>query len=263
MGWKDYKDVLEEWYGYSEASEQDDIIIKIYNFQKEESYRMLMSDPWCHATVSAAAFQSGNKGRVPNTAYCQTGINWFKMYKSWTGRYDSQYAPQEGDIIYYDWDSDGISDHVGSVVGINGNTLQVREGNKNDTLMDRYIDKFSTLIMGYGRPKWDETIADTWVVKLQKECNRQGYSKQIVDGEAGSITLKGCPQLKKGARGNITMLMQEKLISMGYSCGNAGADGEFGNATQKAVIKLQQRNGLETDGIVGSKTWEVLLGLRF
>ena len=40
-------------------------------------------------------------------------------------------------------------------MGVNGNTLQVREGNKNDMLTDRYIQKGNTLIMGYGRPAWE------------------------------------------------------------------------------------------------------------
>lgn len=57
MGWKEYSDKLKEWYGYSEAKNQDDIIIDIYNSQRlAGSYKMSHTDPWCHATVSAAAY---------------------------------------------------------------------------------------------------------------------------------------------------------------------------------------------------------------
>lgn len=52
--------------------------------------------------------------------------------------------------------------------------------------------------------------------------------------------------------------VQEKLIELGYSCGNYGADGVFGIETNKAVIKFQKDNNLNVDGIVGPKTWEKL-----
>lgn len=102
---------------------------------------------------------------------------------------------------------------------------------------------------------------DSWVKKLQEECNRQGFSTQTVDGIPGPNTLAGCPMLKYGASGNITKLLQEKLISLGYSCGPCSADGEFGNATRVAVMQFQRNNALEADGVVGPNTWRKLLGL--
>ena len=81
---------------------------------------------------------------------------------------------------------------------------------------------------------------DSWVKRLQEECNRQGFSHQTVDGISGPNTLAGCPMLRYGAQGNITKLLQEKLISLGYSCGPCSADGEFGNGTRTAVTKRQR-----------------------
>ena len=98
---------------------------------------------------------------------------------------------------------------------------------------------------------------DNWIKRLQEECNKQGFSNQIVDGIVGTNTLKGCPTLKKGARGNITKLLQEKLVSLGYNTN--GVDGIFGSGTEKAVISFQKSNGLVVDGIVGKNTWEKLL----
>ena len=97
--------------------------------------------------------------------------------------------------------------------------------------------------------------------RLQAECNKQGYSNQVVDNIAGKNTLAGCPTLKKGSKGNITKLLQEKLISLGYDLGKHGADGDFGTATYNAVVKFQKDNGLTTDGIVGQNTWRKLLNL--
>ena len=66
------------------------------------------------------------------------------------------------------------------------------------------------------------------------------------------------PTLRKGSRGEYVTLAQTKLIQKGYSCGDKGADGIFGAATEKAVKRFQQDNGLAVDGVIGPKTWEAL-----
>ena len=100
---------------------------------------------------------------------------------------------------------------------------------------------------------------DDWVARLQAECNKQGFSNQKVDGIPGANTLKGCPTLKKGASGNITKLLQEKLVKLGYSTN--GVDGIFGSGTYSAVREFQKTRGLSADGIVGQNTWRKLLNL--
>lgn len=100
-----------------------------------------------------------------------------------------------------------------------------------------------------------------WVADLQGECNAQGFSSQAVDGIPGPVTLAGCPTLHKGARGNITKLMQRKLMTLGFSVGSSGLDGIFGDDTEKAVRSFQRARGLEDDAVVGQKTWRALLGL--
>ena len=105
------------------------------------------------------------------------------------------------------------------------------------------------------------TKKDNDIAELQRECNKQGYSNQKIDGIPGPNTLAGCPTVKKGAKGNITKWIQKRLISLGYSCGSSGADGDFGSGTEKAVKNFQKANGLTADGIVGKDTWKELLGL--
>ena len=100
---------------------------------------------------------------------------------------------------------------------------------------------------------------DDWVRRLQQECNNQGFSKQVIDGIAGPATLAGCPVLRKGAQGNITKLLQEKLVKLGYSTN--GVDGIFGSGTYSAVREFQKTRGLSIDGIVGQNTWRKLLNL--
>ena len=100
---------------------------------------------------------------------------------------------------------------------------------------------------------------DSWIKRLQQECNKQGFSNQIVDGIPGKNTLNGCPIVKKGARGSITKLLQEKLVSLGYNTN--GVDGIFGSATDNAVRLFQKSNRLLVDGIVGKNTWRKILNI--
>ena len=86
---------------------------------------------------------------------------------------------------------------------------------------------------------------DNWVKRLQEDCNKQGFSSY--------------PTLKKGARGNIIKLLQEKLVSLGYNTN--GVDGIFGTGTEKAIISFQKSNGLVVDGIVGKNTWRKIINI--
>lgn len=50
--------------------------------------------------------------------------------------------------------------------------------------------------------------------------------------------------------------MQTALVKLGYNTN--GVDGRFGAGTQRAVISFQKDNGLEADGLAGTKTLELL-----
>lgn len=65
--------------------------------------------------------------------------------------------------------------------------------------------------------------------------------------------------LKKGAKGEQVKTLQRLLDALGYDLGKYGADGDFGNDTDKAVRAFQKAKKLEVDGIVGQDTWNKLL----
>ena len=99
---------------------------------------------------------------------------------------------------------------------------------------------------------------DNWILRLQVELNKQGFKdssnkKVVEDGIAGPKTLSACPVVRKGDRGNITRLIQEKV--------NVKVDGSYGADTYNAVKKYQTDNKLNADGVVGKNTWKKLLQL--
>jgi hypothetical protein len=58
--------------------------------------------------------------------------------------------------------------------------------------------------------------------------------------------------LKPGTTGAQVKLLQHALATLGYRPGKV--DGRYGPATQRAVIRFQQAEGLKADGIFGAKT---------
>ena len=61
--------------------------------------------------------------------------------------------------------------------------------------------------------------------------------------------------LRRGSSGAEVRYLQELLTNAGYP---TATDGVFGAATEAAVRSFQEENGLESDGIVGPRTWEAL-----
>lgn len=66
--------------------------------------------------------------------------------------------------------------------------------------------------------------------------------------------------LRRGMKGADVKTLQAALITYGFSCGTAGADGDFGSATAAALRKFQAKYGLGVDCIAGNATWSKLLG---
>ena len=67
----------------------------------------------------------------------------------------------------------------------------------------------------------------------------------------------GYPLIRQGSRGVYVCILQDALMSLGYSTG--GLDGIFGAVTERSVREYQSKNGLQVDGLVGNKTWNKLM----
>ena len=65
--------------------------------------------------------------------------------------------------------------------------------------------------------------------------------------------------LKNGSEGEDVKVLQEYLITLGYDLGKWGADGDYGDATELAVMRFQRDNGLDDDGDYGPKTHAKLM----
>ena len=62
----------------------------------------------------------------------------------------------------------------------------------------------------------------------------------------------GAESYKKGSSGETVKKLQQRLSDWGYYSGSV--DGIYGSATEAAVKKFQQKNGLTPDGVAGPAT---------
>lgn len=190
--------------------------------------------PWCQIFVSWIMEQAG----VPISVYgkyenCQYAIEQMQKKGIW---HTNGYRPQPGDICYYDWGKDGVSDHVGIVVAVNGDQVTVREGNKSDAVGNRISPYNSPQIVGYASPDYEKTGNQ--------------------ENQTGGRYMFSVGTVQKGSAGNDVKLLQELLCYHGYGL---AVDGDFGTLTRSAAMEYQKRHGLGVDGIVGPKTWKSIL----
>ena len=118
-----------EWYGYP--------------------YRV----EWCVIFVGWCAEQCGylDEGVLPKMEGVLPLVDWFRERDQWQYR---DYEPNPGDLIFYDWENDGIADHVGIVERVENGLIYSVEGNVDDRCIENshYIGTVS--IYGFGLPQY-------------------------------------------------------------------------------------------------------------
>ena len=169
------------------------------------------------------------------TAYCPT-------VAAWGAPYEVPYnSAQYGDIVLFDWDGDGVADHIGLVLQLNSDgTLETIEGNTSDAdhsnggyvlQRTRYRGSVCMLI----RPEYDNGSSSYMI-----EC------KQIQLGDTGKDVKRMQALLRgRGFRDRQTKRLPE-------------VDGVFGPASERALIYFQEKLRLEVDGVCGPATWAAL-----
>lgn len=168
-------------------------------------------------------------------AGCLYSAQYYKQAGRWTN------VPEKGAQIFFSY-SPGEYSHTGIVESVENGVVTTIEGNTSDSVGRRQYQIGSSVIAGYGIPRWELAT---------------GSSSSV---EPSAPVVKPDPEpvytglIRKGAKGAKVKELQENLIKLGYDCGPDGADGDFGNNTYNAVVKFQREHGCEVDGIVGDET---------
>lgn len=231
------------WLGLKEADGSYKVILDTYNSQKSlpRGYKLSTKDPWCAGFVSAVAVKLGYTDIIPTECSCGRMIVKLKEIGAWDER--DHVVPAPGWLIFFNWEAAATgddatdADHVGIVESVKNGIITVIEGNYDNSVKRREIPVNHRYIRGYGVPKYDAAEKVERKVELNMRI------------------------LKAGCKGEDVRALQILLMGRGYSCGNAGADGDFGNDTANAVRRYQKAKGLVKDGIAGADTIGCLLGV--
>lgn len=126
-----------KWIGTREGDSNHKAILSIYNGQTPlpRRYRLRETDAWCAGFVTAVAVSTGCGDLFP----CECSCWHMEKLAGQKGYIIDRDNANVGDVVLYDWEQDGTSDHVGIVVQRNGRTLKVVEGNMNNAVGYRKV----------------------------------------------------------------------------------------------------------------------------
>lgn len=153
--------IAEGEVGYKQSSNGSNKYGQWYGMDKQA---------WCAMFISWCAAQAGiGTSIIPKFAYVPSGVDYYKRQ----GRFKAKgYTPQPGDIVFYDFNSNGTADHVGLVVGysnsritaIEGNTSSVSQANGGNV---EKKNRNTSLVLGYGLPDYEEEEVEIKTVKVK------------------------------------------------------------------------------------------------
>lgn len=243
------------WLGINEHDNQFVEIVDAYNEIPGARGPALVSYPWCAIFVSAVFWKAIGESRFAEMACDQMILRLQNL-----GIYSASGRPSAGDVIFYDWDGNGTSDHVGIITEVTDSGYTVIEGNKSDAVGYRNISKSYPYIKGFGFvSKLSERDEDE---KPKAESAPATVGQQMSDKLSKTVTLTiHRPILEQDPNkySDEVKRMQSLLILKGYSVGRDGADGYFGNNTYLGLYKMQ-RDHAKITGVCDRESWIYLEG---
>ena len=242
------------WLGINEYENRFVEIVNVYNEIPGARGPALVSYPWCAIFVSAVYWKAVGESRFAEMA-CDAMIAKFQNL----GLYSVSGRPDVGDVIFYDWDSNGTSDHVGIITEVAANGYKVIEGNKSDAVGYRDISASYPFIKGFG-----------FASRLDEKKPTESAPSSTVGQQMAQhiIANRKYPTIQYGDTGDAVMFAQAILVRLGYlnkgGKDYANVDGDFGLLTKTATLGFQSAtrdsdDPLVIDGIIGKNTWARLL----
>lgn len=174
-------------------------------------------------------------------------------------------SPKVGDQIFFG--RTGNETHTGLVVAVSSDTVTTIEGNTSSAsgvvanggaVCEKSYPINNYYIVGYGRPNY--SLVEKVLVEVDKPDEKPvEVEKPVTETNEKDVVDVKLNTLRQGDKGQQVKAMQMLIIGSGYSCGSAGADGDFGSGTLYGLKLYQKAKRLEADGICGVNTWTKLL----
>lgn len=175
-------------------------------------------------------------------AYCPNIVNAIRR----EGKAVSARNAQPGDIVLFDWNGDGVSDHIGIVEKNTGSYLQTIEGNTYNGVVARRTRAYGTVII-CGRPNYGGA------------GNSQPSSSGAlaVDGYWGTDTTRALQRHFGTPVDGVVSSQCAANRSILKAC-TSGFEWVGNSRGSQLVTKMQQALGVNADGILGAQTVNAL-----
>lgn len=255
--------------------------------------------PWCCVFIWWLFWKLGLSADFcggARTAYCPYVVSYAQNAGRWIT--DAHYLP--GDLLLFDWDRDGVADHIGlcvewygtfgiSIEGNSGNAVQQLSRSHSDVLgvyRPAYADgeaagdapeeytvqtgdslwSIAERLLGDGS-RWSEiyeanNLPSTVIHPGQVlRLPVSNLDHQAPGGSAIPDTVAvELPVLRRGSSGRVVETLQLLLQRWHFALPVSGVDGEFGTETEAALEAFQREWGLEETGCTNASTWTALIG---
>ena len=193
--------------------------------------------PWCCAYITYL-FQKGGDSALfyggKKVVYCPNALSWCRANLAMV----PLYMALPSDIIFFDWQPNGIPDHIGLVRERKScNAIKTIEGNTSGGIVD---DKTrpAKYVLGVYRPHFPAKFDAT--------------KKLEIDGLAGYNTIA---VLQRALKVDVDGILGKGTVRALQKRAGTTQDGHWGNGTSRAV---QRMLGVEADGLFGPDSVKAL-----
>ena len=156
--------VAETQFGYSESERNFDAVLNddrdayiLKGWTRYGAWYGIPYGDWCAMFVSFCLHYAGITDKeYPYDCATTTWVRSLEEKELFSPA--SEYSPMPGDLVFFDWEQDGLTDHVGLVYGVDekDNYLLTIEGNHSRTVGTFEYLLNDPRIMGYGILKYVE-----------------------------------------------------------------------------------------------------------
>lgn len=200
--------------------------------------------PYCNAYVDYVAYEGGVSKLYFNgrkETYCPHSYSWCKKHLAQV----PPYLAMEADIIYFDWEKNGIPNHIGYVTKrISTGVVQTIEGN---TSMKKNGKTYYNVVAEKKRTTdYVQAIFRPHFVEAYK------IGQISVDGDFGYSSIAN---LQRALGISVDGILGKRTVKALQKKAGAKADGAWGPATSK---KIQKMIGVKDDGDFGPKSVKAL-----
>jgi hypothetical protein len=240
LGEVGYREGGNNWHKY--ASE----MITAYGWNTQNQPWCDVFADWCF--VKAFGMDAASKMTYQPiggfSALCRASADFYKTNGAWSK------TPEPGDQIFMIYDG-GIN-HTGIVEKVSGGLVYTIEGNSSDMVRRGTYAIGTSIIAGYGRPKWSVVASENAEADAPaptKPADPLGYKYHAYTYNV-AVSL-----LKKGDFGPQVLHMQQLLNANGFEI---EADGQFGDKTFEALKNFQKAAKIEVDGEWGGQSFKAM-----